>query len=77
MRLLVFFLLVAHVSFSQFSKADSLRGGYGETRNWWDLTHYDLIYYTESWAKCEDQIACKLVLQLMETEKGIFLGEFV
>ena len=42
MRLLVFFLLVTNVSFSQFSKADSLRGGYGETRNWWDLIHYDL-----------------------------------
>ena len=42
MRLLVFFLLAAHVSLSQFSKADSLRGGYGESRNWWDLTHYDL-----------------------------------
>ena len=42
MRLLVLFLLVAQVSFSQFSRADSLRGGYGETRNWWDLKHYDL-----------------------------------
>ena len=42
MRLLVLFLLIAHISFSQFSKADSLRGGYGESRNWWDLIHYDL-----------------------------------
>jgi hypothetical protein len=42
MRLLVLFLLIAHISFSQFSKADSLRGGYGESRNWWDLTYYDL-----------------------------------
>lgn len=42
MRLFVFFLLITHISFSQFSKADSLRGGYGESRIWWDLTHYDL-----------------------------------
>lgn len=27
---------------AQFSSADSLRGGYGPTRNWWDLRHYDL-----------------------------------
>ncbi len=29
-------------SFSQFNHADSLRGGYGNTRNWWNLTKYDL-----------------------------------
>lgn len=37
-----FFLLLASSTFAQFTKADSLRGGYGATRNWWDLTHYDL-----------------------------------
>ena len=42
MRLLFFLLIVANYSFSQFTKADSLRGGYGETRNWWDITHYEL-----------------------------------
>lgn len=27
---------------AQFTAADSLRGGYGPGRDWWDLTHYDL-----------------------------------
>ncbi|MBI3238346.1 MAG: M1 family metallopeptidase [Flavobacteriia bacterium] len=30
------------LSHAQFSQGDSLRGGYGNTRNWWDLKHYDL-----------------------------------
>lgn len=29
-------------AFGQFNHADSLRGGYGDSRNWWDLKHYDL-----------------------------------
>lgn len=28
--------------YSQNSSADSLRGGYGAGRDWWDLTHYNL-----------------------------------
>jgi aminopeptidase N len=28
--------------FGQFTSADSIRGGYGSTRNWWDITHFDL-----------------------------------
>lgn len=28
--------------FAQYNLSDSLRGGYGTTRNWWDITHYDL-----------------------------------
>lgn len=35
---LLFFLPV----YAQYSLADSLRGGYGSTRDWWDITHYDL-----------------------------------
>ena len=27
---------------TQFSRQDSLRGGYGEGRNWWDVTRYDV-----------------------------------
>lgn len=35
--------LLATVSVgAQYNLADSLRGGYGKTRNWWDVTHYDL-----------------------------------
>lgn len=44
MRSLLVILLaaLAFSSYGQFSHADSLRGGYGNTRDWWDLQHYDL-----------------------------------
>lgn len=29
-------------SFSQYTHADSLKGNYGNARNWWDLNHYEL-----------------------------------
>ncbi len=40
--LFVFFLAVVPQCFSQFTHADSIRGGYGPSRNWWDVTHYEL-----------------------------------
>jgi superfamily II RNA helicase len=39
--------------------------------------HYDLLNYVEEWTQCEDVDECKLLLQKIEYEKGIFLGEFV
>jgi hypothetical protein len=39
--------------------------------------HYDLISFVEEWTQCEDVDECKLVLQHLASEKGIFLGEFV
>jgi superfamily II RNA helicase len=39
--------------------------------------HYDLIDYTIAWAECESAPDCKVVLQKLEKEKGVFLGEFV
>ena len=40
--------------------------------------HFDLLNYVEEWAEsCIDEITCKLFLQKIEIEKGIFLGEFV
>ena len=39
--------------------------------------HYDLLNYVEDWTQCEDVDECKLVLQRLASEKGIFLGEFV
>ena len=40
--------------------------------------HYDLLNYIGEWAEqCNDEISCKLFLQKLETEKDIFLGEFV
>lgn len=39
--------------------------------------HFDLLNYVNEWTTCEDINDCKLVLQKMGEEKGIFLGEFV
>jgi superfamily II RNA helicase len=39
--------------------------------------HYDLLNYLEKWCDCRDVESCKLVLQEMNEEKQIFLGEFV
>jgi len=39
--------------------------------------HYDLLNYVEEWTQCEDVETCKLLLQRLGEEKGIFLGEFV
>jgi superfamily II RNA helicase len=39
--------------------------------------HYDLIDYVMDWCDATDIIQCKHILQKMEKEKEIFLGEFV
>jgi superfamily II RNA helicase len=39
--------------------------------------HFDLIDYVVKWCDCKSQMECKLFLQKLEVEKGIFLGEFV
>lgn len=39
--------------------------------------HYDLIDYTIAWSQCESAAECKVILQKLEKEKGVFLGEFV
>ena len=39
--------------------------------------HFDLINYVDKWCLCENGEDCKLLLQALEREKGIFLGEFV
>jgi superfamily II RNA helicase len=39
--------------------------------------HYDLLNYVVKWCHCENIEECKLLLQQLETEKEIFLGEFV
>jgi len=39
--------------------------------------HYDLIDYTIKWCDCTNDNECKLLLQQMNLEKDIFLGEFV
>ena len=39
--------------------------------------HYDLIEYILLWVNCNSTAECKFVLQSLEKDKGIFLGEFV
>ena len=39
--------------------------------------HYDLMDYVEEWCKAESVEDCKLVLQTLEQEKDVFLGEFI
>jgi len=39
--------------------------------------HYDLLNYVEKWCYCENVVDCKKLLQDLENDKHIFLGEFV
>jgi superfamily II RNA helicase len=39
--------------------------------------HYELLDYIEEWGNAKDEIACKIIIDKMKMEKGIFLGEFV
>jgi superfamily II RNA helicase len=39
--------------------------------------HYNLVEYVMKWCDCECVEDCKLLIQTLEQEKGIFLGEFV
>jgi superfamily II RNA helicase len=39
--------------------------------------HYDLIEYVSDWCECTDVIECRRVLDRLQREKGIYLGEFV
>uniref|UniRef100_A0A6C0DAK9 Helicase ATP-binding domain-containing protein n=1 Tax=viral metagenome TaxID=1070528 RepID=A0A6C0DAK9_9ZZZZ len=39
--------------------------------------HYDLINHSMNWCDAVDADGCKFILQSLEKEKGIFLGEFV
>jgi superfamily II RNA helicase len=39
--------------------------------------HYDLIRAVVQWVECQSAQECKLMIQNLEKEKGVFLGEFV
>jgi superfamily II RNA helicase len=39
--------------------------------------HYDLIEYVADWCECTDVTNCRVVLDRLQREKGIYLGEFV
>lgn len=70
MRLLLVICLLVFTlpSYSQFSQADSLRGGYGPTRNWWDLKHYDLSVEFDIEKK---EIRGKNVITFDQSENGL------
>lgn len=38
---------------------------------------FDLLPYVMEWCVCETEEECKIVIQKIETEKGVFLGDFV
>ena len=39
--------------------------------------HFDLIKYSINWCEANNVDSCKFILQNLEKEKGVFLGEFV
>jgi superfamily II RNA helicase len=39
--------------------------------------HHDLIVFCMEWAECKNEIECKDVVQRLNKEKNVFLGEFV
>ena len=39
--------------------------------------HYDLIYYTDKWCDCNNEIECKNIITELKQDKEIFLGEFI
>ena len=39
--------------------------------------HYDLVDYVAQWSAADSAPECKQILQRMEADKGIFLGEFI
>jgi superfamily II RNA helicase len=56
-----------------YSKEVSLKINTGFDYN----INYDLLNYVDKWCDCQDVESCKIVLQEMDEEKQIFLGEFV
>lgn len=47
-----------------------------DTGSEWDI-NYDLIKVIQEWYHADDEITCKSILQMLQIEKEIFLGEFV
>ena len=42
----------------------------------WDI-NYDLVKVMQEWYYADDELTCKTILQYLQNEKEIFLGEFV
>ncbi len=41
------------------------------------VVQYNIIDYVVEWFECGDEVECKSIIQRLNSEKGIFLGEFV
>jgi hypothetical protein len=39
--------------------------------------YYDLVEYVRRWCDSQNELECKLLIQEMKTQTGIFLGEFI
>ena len=38
---------------------------------------FDLLPYVMDWCDCETEESCKIIIQKLESEKGVFLGDYV
>ena len=47
-----------------------------DTGSEWDI-NYDLVKVMQEWYYADDELTCKTILQQLQNEKEIFLGEFV
>ena len=47
-----------------------------DTGSEWDI-NYDLVKVMQEWYYADDELTCKTILQHLQNEKEIFLGEFV
>ena len=57
-------LLLSNSTFAQYGRTDSLRGGLGPERSWWDLKHYDLsveIIPSKKYIKGSNKISYQVV----------------
>lgn len=72
--LILLLILTASQSHAQFSHADSLRGAYGSSRDWWNLTHYDLHVTFDLENK---EIQGKNVITFSSAGQGSFEGRIL
>lgn len=61
---------VAHM-YLDFESDNGIHTGTDFTMN------YDILEYVEEWCKCSTESECKWIIQRVEKEKELFLGEFI
>ena len=62
---------------TEYEKYEDFEGASRVETGMDNTLHYDLIHLIAEWFDAESAVECKHVLQKVEAEKGIFLGEFV